>query len=81
MQGKYIPSILAAIGGVIEEHLVAIGFIEGAGKGLKSDPKAGAAVAVAGGAKPKSCPSCGAYELVMIEGCMTCRACGHSKCG
>ncbi|MCA2011024.1 adenosylcobalamin-dependent ribonucleoside-diphosphate reductase [Cereibacter sphaeroides] len=81
MQGKYVPSILAAIGGVIEEHLVAIGFIEGAGLGLKSDPKAGAAVAVAGGAKPKSCPSCGAYELVMIEGCMTCRACGHSKCG
>ncbi|GAB1379882.1 adenosylcobalamin-dependent ribonucleoside-diphosphate reductase [Pararhodobacter aggregans] len=81
MGGRYVPSILAAIGDVIEEHLVAIGFIEGAGLGLKSDPKAGAAVAVAGGAKPKACPSCGAYELVMIEGCMTCRACGHSKCG
>ncbi|WP_370226033.1 adenosylcobalamin-dependent ribonucleoside-diphosphate reductase [Pararhodobacter marinus] len=81
MQGKYIPSILAAIGGVIEEHLIAIGFIEGAGLGLKSDPKAGAAFSVKGNAKPKSCPSCGAYELVMIEGCMTCRACGHSKCG
>ena len=77
MQGKYIPSILAAIGGVIEEHLVAIGFIEGAGLGLKSDPKA----AVVGGARAAACPSCGAYELVMIEGCMTCRACGHSKCG
>jgi len=77
MQGKYIPSILAAIGGVIEEHLISIGFIEGAGLGLKSDPKA-AAVA---GTRGASCPSCGAYELVMIEGCMTCRACGHSKCG
>ncbi len=81
MQGKYVPSILAAIGAVIEEHLIAIGFIEGAGLGLKSDPKAGAAFSVKGNAKPKSCPSCGAYELVMIEGCMTCRACGHSKCG
>jgi ribonucleoside-diphosphate reductase alpha chain len=40
MGGKYIPSILAAIGGVIERHLVAIGFIEGEGMGLKSDPQA-----------------------------------------
>ena len=28
VEGKYIPSILAAIGGVIEEHLISIGFIE-----------------------------------------------------
>jgi len=77
MQGKYVPSILAAIGSVIEEHLIAIGFIEGAGLGLKSDPKAAAVV----GARGATCPSCGAYEMVMIEGCMTCRACGHSKCG
>jgi len=76
MGGKYVPSILAAIGGVIEEHLVKIGFIEGAGLGLKSDPKA-----VAVGGRPAACPACGAYEMVMIEGCMTCRACGHSKCG
>ncbi len=76
MGGRYIPSILAAIGDVIEEHLVAIGFIEGQGKGLKSDPKAAVT-----GARPAACPACGAYEMVMIEGCMTCRACGHSKCG
>jgi ribonucleoside-diphosphate reductase alpha chain len=77
MEGRYVPSILAAIGDVIEEHLVRIGFIEGAGQGLKSDPKAAAVL----NARTKACPSCGAYELVMIEGCMTCRACGHSKCG
>ncbi|MCC5971642.1 MAG: adenosylcobalamin-dependent ribonucleoside-diphosphate reductase [Pararhodobacter sp.] len=80
MQGRYIPSILAAIGGVIEEHLVRIGFIEGAGLGLKSDPKAKVAV-MGAGKRGAACPSCGAYEMVMIEGCMTCRACGHSKCG
>jgi ribonucleoside-diphosphate reductase alpha chain len=39
MQGKYVPSILAAIGGVIERHLIAIGFIDGEGMGLKSDPQ------------------------------------------
>ncbi len=77
MNGKYIPSILAAIGGVIERHLIAIGFIEGEGLGLKADPKA--RVAAMGGRGP-SCPACGAYEMRMIEGCMTCGACGHSKC-
>lgn len=78
--GRYIPSILAAIGGVIEEHLIRIGFIEGEGLGLKTDPKA-ELMAVGDTPRGKSCPSCGAYEMVMIEGCMTCRACGHSKCG
>ncbi|MEM7241093.1 MAG: adenosylcobalamin-dependent ribonucleoside-diphosphate reductase [Pseudomonadota bacterium] len=76
VEGKYIPSILAAIGGVIEEHLIRIGFIEGAGGHLKSDPKA--KIVALGG---KSCPSCGAPGMQMIEGCMTCASCGHSKCG
>ena len=40
MEGKYIPSILAAIGGVIEKHLISIGFIPGEGMGLKIDPHA-----------------------------------------
>ena len=80
MEGRYIPSILAAIGGVIERHLIAIGFIEGEGLGLKSDPKAEVMVV---GEKPhgKSCPSCGSFDLRMVEGCMTCASCGHSKCG
>jgi len=82
MQGKYIPSILAAIGGVIERHLVAIGFIAGEGLGLKSDPRAdlGAEVKVVGG-RGKACPSCGSYDLRMVEGCLTCASCGYSKCG
>ncbi|KAF0174291.1 MAG: ribonucleoside-diphosphate reductase alpha chain [Rhodobacteraceae bacterium] len=80
MEGRYIPSILAAIGGVIERHLVSIGFIEGEGMGLKSDPQA---EVIAVGEKPrgKACPSCGGYDLRMVEGCMTCGDCGHSKCG
>jgi len=76
MGGKYIPSILAAIGGVIEGHLVAIGFME-AGGALKADPHAEPSV------KPRgpACPKCGQYALRMQEGCMTCGECGHSKCG
>ncbi|WP_294222119.1 adenosylcobalamin-dependent ribonucleoside-diphosphate reductase [uncultured Shimia sp.] len=80
MEGKYIPSILAAIGGVLERHMIAIGFIEGEGMGLKSDPQA-EVMAVGGAPRGKACPSCGQFDLQMVEGCMTCRSCGHSKCG
>ncbi len=79
VKGKYIPSILAAIGGVIEQHMVNIGFLEGEGMGLKSDPQA--QVVNMDAPRGKACPSCGQYDMVMIEGCMTCRSCGHSKCG
>jgi ribonucleoside-diphosphate reductase alpha chain len=79
MGGKYIPSILAAIGGVIEQHMIATGFIAGEGMGLKTDPQAN----VVGLDTPrgKACSSCGQYDLRMVEGCMTCGSCGHSKCG
>ena len=79
VQGKYIPSILAAIGGVIEQHMIATGFLEGEGMGLKSDPQA--AVVNLDGPRGKACPSCGQYDMRMVEGCMTCGSCGHSKCG
>jgi ribonucleoside-diphosphate reductase alpha chain len=79
MDGRYVPSILAAIGGVIERHLVATGFIAGEGLGLKSDPKA---EVMRVGERPRgpSCPSCGSFAMVMKEGCMTCADCGYSKC-
>jgi len=80
MQGKYVPSILAAIGGVIEKHMISIGFLAGEGMGLKADPQADV-VAINGAPRGKACSSCGSYDLRMIEGCMTCGSCGYSKCG
>ena len=79
MGGRYVPSILAAIGGVIERHMIEIGFLAGEGMGLKSDPQAEVAQI---GERPKgpACPNCGQYAMQMIEGCMTCAECGHSKC-
>jgi ribonucleoside-diphosphate reductase alpha chain len=77
MDGRYIPSILAAIGGVIEQHLISIGFIAGEGLGLKSDPKARTLEPAQPG---KTCENCGSFDLRMIEGCMTCGSCGNSKC-
>jgi len=81
VQGKYIPSILAAIGGVLEQHMVAIGFLAGEGMALKEDPQAMKQVVNLGESRGKACPSCGQFDLQMVEGCMTCRSCGHSKCG
>ena len=65
--GKYIPSILAAIGGVIEEHMIATGFLTGKTGGLNTAPGA-------------SCPHCGQQDLRMQEGCTTCDICGFSEC-
>lgn len=79
VQGKYIPSILAAIGGVLETHMVTIGFLAGEGMALKSDPQA--EVVNLDQPRGKACPSCGQFDMQMVEGCMTCRSCGHSKCG
>ena len=80
VEGNYIPSILAAIGNVIEEHMLRIGFIGGEVMQLKSDP-ASEVIQLGQKARGKPCPSCGAMGLQMVENCMTCLDCGHSKCG
>jgi ribonucleoside-diphosphate reductase alpha chain len=76
MGGRYVPSILAAIGGVIETHLIEIGFLEGAASVARQSE------ALRVGERPAgpSCPSCGSRNVHMIEGCATCGDCGFSKC-
>ena len=32
-------------------------------------------------ASDKGCPECGSDGLIYLEGCLTCRDCGYSKCG
>jgi ribonucleoside-diphosphate reductase alpha chain len=79
MKGRYVPSLLAAIGEVIEEHMRAIGFL-----GEKEAPltDAGLTQAKAVGESPtgKPCPKCSMPSLIKVEGCETCLSCGHSKC-
>ena len=79
VDGKYIPSILAAIGGVIEHHMISTGFIAGEGMGLKVDPQA--EIVNLTQSRGASCSGCGQFNLRMVEGCMTCGSCGYSKCG
>jgi len=73
MQGRYVPSLLAAIGDIVERHLGGL-----AGKAV-------AAAAVEDGSISRlvmpQCPQCGASALVKVEGCNNCLDCGYSKCG
>ena len=71
MGGAYVPSLLAAIGDVIERHMIAIGFLAKASDG-ESAP--------APGAPSRACPRCGRRTLVRQENCDNCTACGYSKC-
>ena len=79
--GKYIPSILAAIGGVLEDHMMKIGFIKDTDTSLLNKSSEVTKVENLKISQQKSCTSCGQFDLQMIEGCMTCRSCGYSKCG
>lgn len=84
MSGRYVPSLLAAIGEVIERHLIEIGFM--ADPNAQREEKAVLALAAnAETPKPLSglrqCPKCGQPGLIRSEGCDTCTSCGYSKCG
>jgi ribonucleoside-diphosphate reductase alpha chain len=82
MRGRYVPSLLAAIGEVIEQHLIDIGFIR---REQEFAPKAErlrlAVNEDEGRAGMRACPKCGAPGLIRQEGCDTCVSCGYSKCG
>ncbi|RUP07672.1 adenosylcobalamin-dependent ribonucleoside-diphosphate reductase [Hyphomicrobium sp.] len=96
MGGRYVPSLLAAIGDVIEQHMIHIGFLtrddEGRDDASKRQPIA--AVQRIGGdgalapqehvsaiASARICPKCGERALRHIEGCWTCANCDYSRCG
>ncbi len=92
MRGKYVPSLLAAIGQVLEDHMIAIGFMTDEGEfppdravrqpkvvELGADP---ATEDVKGaGSRFRQCPKCGQASLMRQEDCDTCASCAYSKCG
>ena len=80
--GRYVPSLLAAIGEVIERHMIDIGFIQ------RGEAELSGFVRQAGGSDARGlvgdkafCPQCGRPALVYQEGCLICRDCGYSSCG
>ncbi len=95
MDGRYVPSLLAAIGEIIERHMVRIGFLaprEGLavpeGKPAAADgpellpedvPPRPPKRQIAG--RGRSCPRCASASFVKQEGCWICQECGFSRCG
>jgi ribonucleoside-diphosphate reductase alpha chain len=73
MGGQYVPSLLAAIGGVIERHMIDTGF-------LATQTGQRFPVSEKDGERRVSCPRCGGQSLMFQEGCATCLSCGFSKC-
>jgi ribonucleoside-diphosphate reductase alpha chain len=91
MEGRYVPSLLAAIGEVIERHMIDIGFMPDPKRALEELP-AEARLKVAQLAPPaaapkgidqrlRQCPKCGSAGLIRQEGCDLCTSCGYSRCG
>ncbi|MGH6947878.1 MAG: adenosylcobalamin-dependent ribonucleoside-diphosphate reductase, partial [Kiloniellales bacterium] len=81
--GKYVPSLLAAIGEVLEQHMVAIGFLPVAQSREAESEVAVMALADGSGVRSRlrQCPKCGSASLTRQEGCDLCSACGYTKCG
>lgn len=92
--GIYMPSVVAELGYVVEQHLLSIGMIQPKALSaeqqqlIASKAQAVAAQAAAGeegdSAFPKHatmCPKCSNKSVVIMDGCQTCLNCAHSKCG
>lgn len=87
VSGRYVPSLIAAIGETIEQHMLRTGFLkpgDTAGLVELTARKSAAVPSVPGPAQRSSgqqCPRCGSAGLARIEGCWVCHSCGYSRCG
>jgi ribonucleoside-diphosphate reductase alpha chain len=75
MAGRYVPSLLAAIGEVIERHMQETAEEVPTAVPPAPEPDTGPAVRI------HQCPRCGQPGLLRQEGCDLCSNCGYSKCG
>ncbi|MDH3218086.1 MAG: NrdJb [Gammaproteobacteria bacterium] len=91
--GRYTPSIVAEIGDVIEQHMIAIGMLKKTGPDAQQqeflDDKRREyelrnAQPIVDDGYPSSaalCRKCQVRAVVMLDNCLTCLHCGDSKCG
>ncbi len=94
--GRYMPSIVAEIGDVIEQHMIAIGMLKKPAPDARQQAhidekrrqyeqrRQGTEGGEAGGAFPAEaqlCRKCQTRAVVSMDNCLTCLHCGDSKCG
>lgn len=95
--GRYIPSLVAEIGDVIDDHLKKIGMIVDEGMSdhqkqilqEKREQYEASQKPVQNDDTEDSqypegaslCTKCNTKAVIMMDGCMTCLSCGDSKCG
>jgi hypothetical protein len=82
--GKYMPSLVAEIGEVIQQHMISIGMLEGQLNNAElqaKKKKAEETLGEEGMMNAGICPKCAARAVVRLDNCDTCLECGHSKCG
>jgi hypothetical protein len=93
--GKFMPSIIAELGHIIEKHLKSIGLLPEesldehqrrliALKRREYEESQRQQDAFARSAYPEGaqlCSRCSTAAVVMMDNCLTCLSCGESKCG
>ncbi len=93
--GKFMPSLIAEIGEILQQHLVFIGMLKNEEmsaeqKAFLKQKKEEAEAAEKGATDddeddfPTSaqlCHKCHTKAVVVMDGCNTCLSCGDSKCG
>jgi len=82
MNGKYVPSLLAAIGEIIEKHMRFVGFLPNPDLEDEEEEQDStqAQEMTPSGVRLRHCPKCGQPSLRRQEGCDSCLSCGYSKC-
>jgi hypothetical protein len=93
--GKFMPSIIAELGHIVEKHLRFIGMLPAETldenqqrlvekkrrEFLEQNKQADAFSETEFPAGAQLCSKCSTTAVVMMDGCMTCLNCGESKCG
>ena len=93
--GKFMPSIIAELGHIVEKHLITIGLLSSpelddsqkeliAQKRAEYEEGQKQQDAFSDSEFPEGaqlCAKCNTAAVIMMDGCMTCLSCGDSKCG